>query len=184
MRPPTAIQLAKHPLRYYLQRLRELTAPKKDERLLDQATFTMPGGRLLITCHDEAVHAKLTGYQTLIPTDFRESLGLKEIVVQFDVAYLILQALRRFEQEGRREFTLQDMVAEVNRVPPVRKESFIKGALQECAKDLGLMSFSSATQPPEWLLEIRGEKPLIRNLGKGNYEIMAKTGKGKRAGKK
>lgn len=165
--------LAKHPIRYFSEYFAWLLKRGGDEGLIKKLTVSVREGILKVTCHDEETYKKLKEYESSISLEFINLLGLKEVLLQYDVYYLVLSVVRDFERQGITEFTLSQVTSEVNKFPPLRKETFIKSILLKLAYNL------SADQHyryglPEWFLELRGTDPVVECFGRDLFRLVPK----------
>lgn len=163
-----------HPIRNSFAYLSLLFKDHGEPELIKQVTLAVQGYVLKVTCHDDEAYQKVKRYEGLVSREILKGFSVHAFLCQYDVHYAVWKALRDFEQKGITEFTVAQVTNEVNKLqPPQRTETRIKGVLQKFCQDLSEHLYYSHDLP-QWLLDLRGLKPIVNHLGRGVFRLVPK----------
>jgi hypothetical protein len=169
-----AKDLNKHPIRYATQYLSLLLAKLSKPKLIDEITFSVKSGILLVTCKTDEDYQILKQCELLLDKEFIAKLGLDAFIFQYDKYYLVLKIINEFAKQGLKEVTFDSVFNEVNKYTPLRTPQAVKGVLASFANDLSQNSWRQSTYNQD-LLDARGLTPLLKRLKTGNYELLIKA---------
>lgn len=167
-----AKDLDKHPVRYGTQYLAKLLEESKAE-LIEELTFTVREGNLLVTCKDDQAYQILKKCESKLDKNFITKLGLESFVFQYDKYYLVLRIINEFAKQGVTEFTIQAVLDEVNKYDPPRTPQAIKEVLAFLAYDFS-KSGHRVSYYSEHLMQLRGLCPLVKRQ-KTTYALLLKV---------
>lgn len=183
-------ELARHPIRYFSEYLASLfreQGEQGEQGLIQHVTLSTKEGIFKVTCHDDETYHKLKRYESLVSLEFVKNCGMKGFLFQYDVYYAVFKVIRDFEKEGIKDFTVEQVSNEVNKLPPQRTETRIKTVLQQFSRDLS-SRWHYSEDLPEWLLKLRGTAPIVEKVGQNVFRLVPKPEpkpkKEKKVGKK
>lgn len=170
---PRVKDLTKKPVKYFTEALLALLKKNGDEALLTKVHFSaQTAGILKINCYDEATLAKLKPYQRLITAELLKPLGLQRVVLRCQPQYATFKILDKFEQSGVIEFTLDQLLAEMDADGEYCIE-VIKSVLRDLTVDLELHPYHENPYPA-WLVPMRQQAPMIECLKSKQYRLFRK----------
>jgi hypothetical protein len=169
-----AKDLNKHPIRYATQYLSLLLTQLSKPELINEITFSVKSGVLLVTCKTDQDYQTLKQCELLLDKHFIAKLGLDSFLFQYDKYYLVLKIINEFATQGLKEITFDSVFDEVNKYTPLRTSQAVKNVLAFFANDLSQNPWRQSTYNKD-LLAARGLTPLIKRLKTGNYELLIKV---------
>jgi hypothetical protein len=169
--------LSKHPIKYAIEYVRGLLEIESKVEVIEKLTFTVRESTIIVTCTDMEIYKVLKKCEKKVDEKFIEELGMKAIRFQCDRYYIILNILKKYVKEGRKEFKLEEMVEEVNKYEPARTPQAVRDILAFYATEYPEYWKSAGYNYPEELMQARGLNPLISRQKKGVYQILIKKGK-------
>lgn len=162
-------EISKHPIKYGRQYVKELLE-KESEEIMGKLTFAVRNGVLLVTCKERDVYKVLKECELKVNREYVEKLGLRAVQFQYDRYYLVLELISDLIKKGKKFFTLQEVVEEVNKYTPTRTKEMVRDILAFYATDY--RPHYKITKYSEELAGLRGLAPLISRQKKGVYEIL------------
>lgn len=169
-----AKDLNKHPIRYGTQYLTKLLEQQSKTEIIEQLTFSVREGILIVTCKDDEAYKTLKTCESLMDKDFVRKLGLDSFLFQYDKHYLVLQIINDFAKQGIKEFSLESVFQQVNSYSPARTAQVVKDVLTFFCSDFS-EPFRRSSNFPFQIMELRGRKPLIERKKNGDYQLLLKV---------
>lgn len=163
-------ELSKHPIKHGTQYIKELLEKQAKEEMMSKLTFAVRDNALLVTCKEIDVYKVLKKCELKVNKEYIEKLGLRGIQFQYDRYYLVLKLINDFLKAGKKEFSIQEMVEEVNKYTPARTQQMVRDILAFYATDY--RPYYKMTNHPEELAEIRGLAALVSRQKNGVYQIL------------
>ena len=160
----------KQPVKYFLAYFMPLLTAQGDSELLQQTHNFMKDKILTFNCQTLATWEKLKPYQALIDLAVTRKLGISEVIFRPHPHCVVYEILAKFEQAGRTEITLAEVVAELAPYEGNYAVDTIKEVLRALTIDF-YQDSGHLRQMLAWLVPLRKEAPALERLKANHYRL-------------
>ena len=160
----------KQPVKYFLEYFMPLLKAQGESELIEQTHNFMKDKILTFNCQTLATWEKLKPYQALIDLAVTRKLGISEVIFRPHPHCVVYEILAKFEQAGRTEITLAEVVAELAPYEGNYAVDTIKEVLRALTIDF-YQDSGHLRQLLAWLVPLRKEAPALERLKANHYRL-------------